>query len=202
MPSANRKFTSDWTVQTATACAALHFRDGLVGKPIRLQIGEAPVRLAQVRTLPDARIVGGDRLVVATDSLEQMTEPEQRSDVFGAQRQALLIGLDRFVGERGWREGGAALEVRLRSFGSRAIARSKHSSASANLPALQKPKIQERCYEIGRHRDRALEQLFRLVGTPGLQSDRSEQAHRIDVARTLPEDTSIQLLGLLETPFL
>ncbi len=156
--------------QPAAACAAFHFRDGLVGKPIRLQIGETPVGLAQVWTLPDACIVGGDRLVVAADGLEQMTEPEQRSDVCGAQRQALLIGLDRFVGERGRREGGAALEVRLR------VIRFKSDRAIETLERLckpvlllaQKPKIQERCCEIGRHRDRALEELFRLVGTPGL----------------------------------
>ena len=133
-----------------------------------------------------------------------MTEPEQRSDVCGAQRQALLIGLDRFVGERGGREGGAALEVRLR------VIRFKSDRAIETLERLckpvlllaQKPKVQERCYEIGRHRDRALEELFRLVGMPGLQSNRGKQAHRIDVARTLPEDTSIELLGLLQTPFL
>src|SRR6188474_3865236 len=37
---------------------------------------------------------------------------------------------------------------------------------------------------------------------PGLQSNRSKQAHSIDVARTLPEDTSIELLGLLQAPLL
>src|SRR5688500_17493832 len=99
-----------------------------------------------------------------------MTEPQQRADVRWTKSQALLVGLDCLVGKRGGREGSAALEVRLR------VIRFKSDRAIETLERLgkpvlllaQKPKIHERCYEIGRHRDRAFEQLFRLVGTPGL----------------------------------
>ena len=90
----------------------------------------------------------------------------------GPQRQAPLVGLDRFVGERGGRERSAAQEVRLRIVGI------QRDSAVEALQRFGKPvlfleqpaQIQNRRQKVGRQRDRPLEQLSASSSRPDFKA--------------------------------
>src|SRR5262245_15168864 len=81
---------------------------------VRLEVGEAPVSLAEVGCLADAGVVRGDRALVVADGLQDVAEAEQRADVCGAELEAAPVRLDRLRRERGARERGRAHEMRLR----------------------------------------------------------------------------------------
>ena len=68
--------------------ALLHLGDHCVVEAIGLEVGEAPVGLAEVRRLADAGVVRGDRGVVVADCLEDVAEPDQRAEVGRPDREA------------------------------------------------------------------------------------------------------------------
>ena len=72
----------------AAADAPLHLRDRRVVEAVGLEVGEAPVGLAEVRRAADAGVVGGDGVVVVADGLQHVAEAEQCADVAGPQLEA------------------------------------------------------------------------------------------------------------------
>jgi hypothetical protein len=103
--------------------------------------------------------------VVTADRLEQVSEPEQRTDVLRTQLEAALVSRDRLVRERGGCERRCAQKVRLRIAGIECDdpveALERLGEAVQFLAHLAQ--VEQREQEIRSDRDRALEQALRLV---------------------------------------
>ncbi len=85
--------------QAATRDATFHLGDASVVEAVGLQVGEAPVGLAEIGKLADAGVIGGDGLVVAADGFQDMAEADQGADMRWPQLQAVLVGLDGLLRE-------------------------------------------------------------------------------------------------------
>ena len=145
-------------------------------------------------------VVGGDRLVVAAHGLEHVTESEQCADVRRAcSSRHLLVGRDRFVGERGRRQRRAAQEVRLRLAGlerDRAVEALQRFGISV-LFLAQPSEVEDRGQEIRRERDRPLQQAVPLRRSRPARAATVASSRIASTLRgSLPQDAPVQLLRL------
>ncbi len=78
-----------------------HLADHRVIEAVGLEIGQAPVGLAEIGRVADAFFIGLDGRAVVPDGLQYMAKAEQCSDVGGPQLQAFPVRIDGLVRERG-----------------------------------------------------------------------------------------------------
>ncbi len=182
----------------------LHLGHCCIVEAIRLEVREAPVRLADVGAFANAGAVGFHGILISPDSFEHVPEPEQGTDVPGLELQAFLVRRDCLIGERSGskRRGAQEMHLVVSVIERERLVEEFQRLAVAILLLQQSGQVEYGQQVIRRQRNRFAQQAFRFGLVAGSCRDQRQQPQSIDVARILSKDAPVAVLGILEPPFL